>query len=211
MAYLYSGKNTTWRILFVIPVFLIVVSWILPDILSFKKLNTMGDVDNPQHRSFSIEPGDIDYERWALDAWTIIRNQRIPQQWEHFRGWGLSETYDGEVPDIKLVNYNARFSTYVTASDGDLDKIGEWLDADLISQHYLLGKENHLTPSLVIGAGGGREVLNALHHGANRVVAIDISDVVVEDIMKNRLLHYSGGLYEHPNVTALLPTRGAVM
>jgi len=194
-------RNMIWKILCAIPVFLVAVTLVSPEIHSFKKLNTMGDVDDPQHRSFSIKPGDIDYERWALDAWTIIRNQRIPQQWEHFRGWGLSETYDGEIPDIKLINYNARFSTYVTASDGDLEKIGEWLDADLISQHYLLGRT--FDSVLVIGAGGGREVLNALHHGATRIDAIDISDVVVEDIMKNRLLHYSGGLYEHPYVTAL--------
>ncbi|HVH18056.1 MAG TPA: hypothetical protein VNF72_07135 [Myxococcota bacterium] len=178
----------------------LVLAW-RPELRSFATLNTLGDVRAPAFRSFPIGPGDIDFEAWALDAWTIVRSERIPQQWEDFEGWGLSPRFDGAVPRLRLVNYNARFSTYVTEFDGDTGPIGDWLDADLISLHHRLGRSYESV--LNIGAGGGREVLNALHHGAKQVVAVDVSDVVVNDIMKGHLREFSGDLYLDPRVRAV--------
>jgi SAM-dependent methyltransferase len=189
------------RALAVLPVVLIAAGMLRPALLSFATLNTMGEVSAPSYRSFPIRAGDIDYERWALDAWTIIRGDRVPQQWENFRGWGLSPRYPGPIPATKLVNYNARFSTYVTDRSGDPQALAEWLDADLTSLHHLIGRGYPRV--LNIGAGGGREVLAALHHGAERVVAVDLSDVVVDDIMKNTLREFSGRLYEDPRVEAI--------
>ena len=170
-------------------------------IFDVKRLNTLGEVDRVSFRGFSASSRDLDYERWALDAWTIIRKDEIPQQWENFRGWGLSDRFEGFVPRLKLVNYNQRFSTYVTEFDGGFEEIGPWLDADLISLHHLLGRS--YPKVLNVGAGGGREVLNALHHGAEHVTAVDISEVTVERIMKGSLEDFSGGLYRDPRVLAI--------
>ena len=193
-----SGRR---RWLVALPLLLLVAGPLRPGLLTFATLNTMGEVTDPRYRSFRIEPGDIELERWALDAWTIIRGPEIPQQWERFRGWGLHPDYRGPVPETKLVNYNARFSTYVTRVDGDPAALGEWIDADLTSLHHLIGR--HYATVLNVGAGGGREVLAALHHGAERVVAVDVSEVVVEEVMKDRLLDFSGGLYRDPRVEAI--------
>jgi SAM-dependent methyltransferase len=195
------GRRALPRSLLSLPASLLAVGALGPGLDSFATLNTMGEVRAPAYRSFSIAPGDIEFERWALDAWTIIRSDRIPQQWENFEGWGLSPRYRGPLPRIKLVNYNARFSTYVTEYDGNLEAIGDWLDSDLTSLPFLLGRSYRSV--LNIGAGGGREVLAALHHGAQRVVAVDVSDVVVNDIMKGYLSGFSGGLYLDPRVTAV--------
>ncbi len=195
------GGGARRRALVLLPALLLVAGMLRPGLLSFTTLNTMGEVTAPQYRSFGIEPGDIAYERWALDAWTIIRSERVPQQWENFRGWGLSPRYDGPIPATRLVNYNARFSTYVTDPGDDPERLGEWLDADLTSIHHLIGRPYRSV--LNIGAGGGREVLAALHHGAERVVAVDISDVVVDDIMRHELREFSGRLYEDPRVEAV--------
>ena len=195
------GRKALPRSLVLLPIALLALHVLRPGLDSFATLNTMGEVRAPAYRSFSIRPGDLEFERWALDAWTIIRSDRIPQQWENFEGWGLARGYRGPVPRIKLVNYNARFSTYVTEYDGNLEAIGDWLDADLTSLHHLLGRSYESV--LNIGAGGGREVLAALHHGAKRVVAVDVSDVVVNDIMRGYLREFSGGLYLDPRVTAV--------
>ncbi len=184
-----------------LPLLLATLGLLRPELLSFSTLNTMGAVEAPRYRSFTIESGDIAYERWALDAWTIIRADSIPAQWEDFRGWGLSPRYEGPIPETKLINYNARFSTYVTDRSGDPEALRAWLDADLSSVHHLIGRSYRSV--LNIGAGGGRETLAALEHGAERVVAVDISEVVVEDLMKGRLLEWSGGLYVDPRVEAV--------
>jgi len=189
------------RMLVWLPAALAVAALAWPGLLSFRTINTMGEVRDARYRSFAIESADIDYERWALDAWTIIRNERIPQQWEAFDGWGLSDVYTGPIPEFRLVNYNARFSTYVTAPGDDPSALAHWIDADLSSLHHLIGRR--FDDVLNIGAGGGREVLAALQHGARHVVAVDVSDVVVEDLMKGELLEFSGHLYADPRVEAV--------
>ena len=189
---------------FVPPLLLIVLLAIssFTSLLDVKQFSTMNEVRNPRYQSFRVSKDDVDFQSWALDAWTIMRNERIPQQWENFNGWGLSSSYTGPIPDIKLINFNLRFSTYATRFDGDFTPIREWLDSDIISLHYLLGRE--FDRVLVVGAGGGREVLNALNHDAKDVTAIDISNVVINDLMKGRLEQFSGGLYKHPRVQALV-------
>jgi hypothetical protein len=71
----------------------------------------------------------------------------------------------------------------------------------MISLHFLLGRP--YTSVLNIGSGGGREVLNALHHGATDVTAVDVSEVTVNELMKGRLREFSGGLYLDPRVHAV--------
>jgi Spermine/spermidine synthase domain len=195
------GAGRRRAALVLVPGLLLAASVLRPSLLSFSTLNTMGEVSKPVYRSFPIEPGDIEYERWALDAWTIIRSDRVPQQWENFRGWGLSPHFRGPIPATKLINYNVRFSTYVTNPGDSPEALRAWLDADLTSIHHQIGR--HYDSVLNIGAGGGREVLAALQHGAQRVVAVDISDVVVDDIMKHELRDFSGRLYEDPRVEAV--------
>jgi len=83
-------------------------------ILIPKKLNSFSNVMNPVNTSFEITRNNLEFEGWSEEGWTIIRSKDTPQQWENFRGWGLSDNYDGFIPEIKLVNYNSRFSTYAT-------------------------------------------------------------------------------------------------
>ena len=52
---------------------------------------------------------------------------------------------------------------------------------------------------LVLGAGGGTEVLQALHHGASHVDAVELNADVVE-LMRTDLAHFSGRLYDRPRV-----------
>jgi SAM-dependent methyltransferase len=202
-AFALSRRPVAWRrpLLFVLP-FVVVESLngVVP-LLQVKRFNTLGAVDRPSYRGFQAGGDALEFERWALDAWTIIRSEHIPQQWEEFRGWGLSRRYLGPIPRLRLINYNLRFSTYVTQFDGDLRKVRDWLDADLISLHYLLGRQ--FPRVLNIGAGGGREVLNALNHGASEITAVDISDVTVKDIMRGHLRGFSGDLYGRPEVRAV--------
>ena len=194
-----QGART--KLLAAAPLVLVGLALVRPELSTFSTLNTMGRVEDPRYRSFPIEPGDLDYEGWALDAWTIIRSEDVPQQWEAFRGWGLAPGYDGFVPETRQINYNARFSTYVTRRDGDPAALREWIDADLTSLHHLLGRG--YSDVLNIGAGGGREVLAALEHGAERVVAVDVSGLVVDEIMQGPLHDFSGGLYSDPRVEAV--------
>ena len=55
---------------------------------------------------------------------------------------------------------------------------------------------------LVIGLGGGPDILTALHHGASRVVGVDISGANI-DIARGPFKEFLGDPYGRPEVTAL--------
>ena len=63
--------------------------------------------------------------------------------------------------------------------------------------YVLSGKEG---PSLVIGAGGGRDVRAALAAGQTDVHAIEINRTIVNDVMLGEFRDFSKGLYARPDV-----------
>jgi spermine/spermidine synthase len=54
--------------------------------------------------------------------------------------------------------------------------------------------------ALVIGPGGGRDLVSALVFGAERVDAVEINPIIANDVMRGRLREFSGHIYEHPRV-----------
>jgi len=63
--------------------------------------------------------------------------------------------------------------------------------------YVLAGK---VGPTLVIGAGGGRDVRAALNAGQTEVVAVEINRSIVFEVMLGKLKDFSAGLYEKPEV-----------
>ncbi len=55
-------------------------------------------------------------------------------------------------------------------------------------------------PSVLnIGSGGGSETLDALHKKARRIVSVDINPII-NDVVKNKMNDYWGGMFRHPAV-----------
>ena len=54
--------------------------------------------------------------------------------------------------------------------------------------------------ALVIGPGGGRDLLSALVFGASRVDGVEINPIIALNVMSDRFLGYSGNLYTLPKV-----------
>lgn len=61
---------------------------------------------------------------------------------------------------------------------------------------YWLGNFNKV---LIIGVGGGSDVLEALRYGCTDITGIEINPITIE-LVKNKYKDYSGGLYWHPYV-----------
>lgn len=68
------------------------------------------------------------------------------------------------------------------------------------SQVAYLGKKN--AKILIIGAGAGSQVLDALHYGASRVTAVEINPII-NDVITRRMRDFWGGLYEQPEVAVV--------
>jgi spermidine synthase len=59
-------------------------------------------------------------------------------------------------------------------------------------------------PALIIGPGGGTDVISALRHGVRRVVGVEINPIIVDDVMRERYRDFTGGLYQDPRVEVVV-------
>lgn len=59
-------------------------------------------------------------------------------------------------------------------------------------------------PALVVGPGGGTDIISALSHGVPRVIGVEVNPVIVEDVMGDVFAEFSGNLYRDPRVDVVV-------
>ena len=94
--------------------------------------------------------------------------------------------------------------TQILKFNGNLEDVS-YLQYEMTALGYrLLGTPGQPPPSpfhaLVIGTGGGRDLLSALVFGATSVDGVEINPIIVNDVMRDKFREYSGGIYDRPNV-----------
>jgi len=104
--------------------------------------------------------------------------------------WGLSGAYQGELPEQRFIAIDAAAMTAINRWDGDREKLA-WVNALPSSLIYRLKEQPAV---LLIGPGGGIDVLVAWYNRPRQITAAEINPVIVE-IMRGRYRAYSGGLY----------------
>lgn len=110
-------------------------------------------------------------------------------------GWGLSERYTGPNPGWMKLSIDGMAETPINRFDGDYRTLG-YLSFDVSSAVHDLKKGGRV---LVIGAGGGRDVLAALALGQKAVDAVELNPLIVEAVQK-RFADYAGHIYDDPRV-----------
>ncbi|HXJ37444.1 MAG TPA: hypothetical protein VMS22_25730 [Candidatus Eisenbacteria bacterium] len=80
---------------------------------------------------------------------------------------------------------------------GDLSRAREFFDRTVYASGYVTGPRRDV---LVIGLGGGPDVLSALYHGASRVVGVEINRTVI-DLVRYDLADFVGRPYDRLEVT----------
>jgi spermidine synthase len=106
---------------------------------------------------------------------------------------GLSLNFMGEIPEQVALFADGDQLGVVTRRDGNLEFLSNMTSA---LPYYLAGNG---FSTLVLGAGGGMEVLSALEHGAGRVVAVEMNRQVAE-MVDETYADLSGRLYSDPRV-----------
>ncbi len=122
-----------------------------------------------------------------------LEQKQIPES------WGFSSRLKARVRELYLL-YDADAMTQIVGFDGTLASIDYLLFDVATAAHHARRHED----VLVIGAGGGRDVLAALAGGASHVTGLEINDVTV-DLMRSQFRDYTSGLYvDHPQVEILV-------
>lgn len=113
--------------------------------------------------------------------------------------WSLSSTYKGPRPETRFMDIDSAASTPIVRFDGDLTKV-EYLKYELTGLAYHLVEGRGTFSALVIGPGGGRDLLTALVFGAARVDGVEVNPIIANDVMLNHFRDFSGSIYQAPKV-----------
>ena len=121
---------------------------------------------------------------------SAVENEVVPFRWAP----GLSLLAQAPVPEQAALFVDADGPIVIPRADGTppayLDEVTSALPYHLL----------HQPRALVLGAGGGASVMQALVGGARAVDAVELQPHVAA-IARDRYREYSGGVFEHPSVS----------
>ena len=115
--------------------------------------------------------------------------------------WSLSTAYTGPLPDSRYMDVDSAASTPILHVSADLSN-AQYLRYELTAFAYHLKSPGF--NALVIGPGGGRDLVSALVFGARHVDGVEINPIIADDVMRDRFHDFSGGIYTHPRVRIIV-------
>jgi hypothetical protein len=113
--------------------------------------------------------------------------------------WSLSPMFRGRRGDTLFMDIDSAASTPILRGTGKVADAG-YLKYELTALVYHLVERPTGFTALVIGPGGGRDLVSALLFGARQVDGVEINPIIAHDVMLGRFRDYSGGIYAHPSV-----------
>jgi hypothetical protein len=115
--------------------------------------------------------------------------------------WSLSPRFTGRRGESLFMDIDSAASTPILRGTGNLADAA-YLRYELTALAYHLVERPSGFNALVIGPGGGRDLVSALVFGATRVDGVEINPIIARDVMLGKFRDYSGGIYAHPRVRA---------
>jgi hypothetical protein len=138
-----------------------------------------------------LDAEQLDQRSSPLGQLTTVKSRSVP-----FRhSPGLSLNSPGPIPAQLGLFTDADALSAMTEFDGDLGKL-VYLDYQSSALAYHLLDHPDV---LVLGAGGGADVLQALYHRANRIDAVELNPQVV-DLVNSEFAEVTGAIYKLPSV-----------
>lgn len=157
--------------------------------------------------SADVKPAKINFVRARFtdalinqwNSYSHVAVYPVQSDMEINSSWGLSRVYTGHVPPHLNMVVNEIDYTPIIYFDGDLTKM-DFLKYDLASLPYYLKKSPKV---LIIGPGGGKEILLAKIFNAEQINAVEINPLVVK-FVQEKFSDFSGKPYSLENVTAII-------
>jgi len=123
---------------------------------------------------------------------TVVESPTVPIR--HAPGLSFSTRH---IPPQQLAVFtDADGMSAITRFYGDLDSLGYLADVTAALPYTLLDEPD----VLVLGAGGGADVLLALYHGANSIDAVELNPQMTR-LVEETYAEFAGLIYDDPRVT----------
>jgi hypothetical protein len=115
--------------------------------------------------------------------------------------WSLSPTFTGARGDSLFMDIDSAASTPILKGTGRVED-SAYLRYELTALAYHLAERPGGFEALVIGPGGGRDLVSALVFGARHVDGVEINPIIARNVMMDRFRDYSGNIYGDPRVSS---------
>lgn len=133
------------------------------------------------------------YEGWN----SFSRIAVLPRHGDITYAWGLSPLYKGHPGDHMALDIDSLAGTPLVRFDGDINSpLIEHLSYDITALAYTLRPARK---TLVIGTGGGRDVLTALKYGSKDIDAVELNPLMRE-VVNEKFGDFTGRLYARPEI-----------
>ena len=133
---------------------------------------------------------DVLYERWNATS----RVRVYPWGDTHQFGWGFAQD-PAKTAEEYFLDIDSDAGTILTRFNGDPASVA-YLKRDLVNIGYRLRPVDSV---VIVGAGGGRDILSALTFNVRDILALELNSTIV-DILKNRFADFVGHIAERPEV-----------
>ncbi|TIX77960.1 MAG: SAM-dependent methyltransferase, partial [Mesorhizobium sp.] len=159
-------------------------SWVAPEphMSQYKGLRIALEVPNARV---------IEERSSPLGLLTVVESPTIPFRYAP----GLSLANTQEPPAQLAVFTDGDSIAAITAYGGDPANVA-YLDRTTAALPYRILERPRV---LILGAGGGEQVLLALRAGADTVDAVEVNPQMI-DLARNRFADFAGGIFSRPNL-----------
>lgn len=121
----------------------------------------------------------VEFERWNSFSRVTVSTGEPDHKWLHIDADAATRMYSGSV------------------AEGGFEAPRRFSEARVAGLVYSLRNEG---PALIIGPGGGPDVISALRAKVPRVVGVEVNPIIADVIMKGAYVGWNGDLYRRPGV-----------
>ena len=100
--------------------------------------------------------------------------------------------FDGDLTKVRYLRYELTGLAYHLVEKRDRESFSQIPTEKDSRSHF---------SALVIGPGGGRDLLTALVFGADRVEGVEVNPIIAHDVMLGTFKDFSGSIYANPRVS----------
>jgi hypothetical protein len=143
-----------------------------------------------------LRVGVTHYSKWG----SIFRTDLVGDRGREatlggYRQRGISPHYEGEFPPYRVIVHDAGAAAIMYQVRDGMKGL-EMFQHHVLTAPYVVRDHPDV---LIIGVGGGLDVIVGLENGAKHVTGVELNPVAV-DLLTHRYRDYTGGLYDRPDI-----------
>ena len=151
---------------------------------------------------FAVHESDAKRFGTARNAEKFLGNRQV--LFEKWNSFSQITVAPAGAADHRWIFIDADAATRLWSADVARNRQAEPRRYGEVRVSSLVYALRHQRPALIIGPGGGTDVIAALYHGVPRVVGVEVNPIIVNDVVRGQYAEFDGDLYRNPRVEVVV-------